>query len=108
MPAIPIAHRTVVRQTLRALLEPRRAGPLLLVGVALVIAETVFDHSYRAGAVASTMALATAAAAPCGWRLWLEAPRTTADRIWGVIAYLGLAVAVLLVTGLGLARVLQI
>ncbi|HEY8208157.1 MAG TPA: histidine kinase [Myxococcaceae bacterium] len=108
MAAIPIAHRTVVRQTLRALLEPRRAGPLLLVGVALVIAETVFDHSYRAGAVASTMALATAAAAPCGWRLWLESPRSTQDRVWGVIAYLGLAVAVLLVTGLGLARVLQV
>src|SRR4051812_15856585 len=108
MPAVPLAHRTVVRQTLRALLEPRRAGPLLLVGVALVIAETVYDHSYRAGAVASTMALATAAAAPCGWRLWLEAPRSRRDRVWGLVAYVGLAVAVLLVTGLGLARLLQV
>ena len=86
---VPLSHRTVVRQTLRALLEPKRAGPVLLVGVALVIAETVYDQSYRAGAVASTMALATAAAAPCGWRLWLEAPRSTWDRVWGAIAYVG-------------------
>ena len=106
--AVPVSHRTVVRQTLRALLEPRRAGPMLLVGVALVIGDTVYSGSYRAGAVASMMALATAAAAPCGWRLWLEAPASRADRIWGLIAYTGLGAGVLLVTGVALSRVLGV
>ena len=106
--AVPVSHRTVVRQTLRALLEPRRAGPILLVGVALVIGDAVYSGSYRAGAVASMMALTTAAAAPCGWRLWLEAPASRADRIWGLIAYVGLGAGVLLVTGVALSRVLGV
>jgi hypothetical protein len=106
--AIPVSHRTVVRQTLRALLEPRRAGPLLLLGVALVIGDTVYSGSYRAGAVATVMALTTAAAAPCGWRLWLEAPASRADRLWGVAAYLALDAGVLLVAGVGLSRVLGV
>jgi len=106
--AVPVSHRTVVRQTLRALLEPRRAGPILLVGVALVIGDTVYSGSYRAGAVASMMALTTAAAAPCGWRLWLEAPASRADRLWGSIAYVGLGAGVLLVTGVALSRVLGV
>lgn len=107
-PAPYRSARRVVRETLHALLQPRRAGPLLLVGTALVISETVFSKSFRAGAVASTMAFATASAAPCGWRLWMEAPRTAADRVWGLVAYLALGVALLFVTGVGLPRLLHL
>ncbi|HEX4383687.1 MAG TPA: histidine kinase [Myxococcales bacterium] len=102
-----ISYRAVVKETLRALFEPRRAGPLLLVGLALVTSETVFSKSYRAGGVALLLALATTALAPCGFRVWVE-PSRGWDRLWGTLAYVAMGIALLLVFGVGLAHLLQL
>ena len=102
-----ISYRGVVKETLRALFEPRRAGPLLLVGLALVTSETVFSKSYRAGGVALLLALATTALAPCGYRVWVE-PSRGLDKLWGTLAYVAMGIGLLLVFGVGLAHLLQL
>ena len=68
------ASTTIIAETLRAMAQPRRLVPVLLLAAALIVAQTLASHAPRAGWVGLAVVAATLLLAPTGWRLALELP----------------------------------
>jgi two-component system, LytTR family, sensor histidine kinase AlgZ len=64
-----VAPRSIVRRTWRALLEPRRLAPVLLVSAALVTAQGSFGGDRLAVPLGVAMCLAFVLVAPVSWRV---------------------------------------
>ena len=97
----------VVRDTWRALLSPRRAVPIALLAVPLVVAQATLSHSVLAAPVAFVLVAAFLAAGPAAFRVLFGsalAPPPSWPRVVRVGSFVALAVLVVGLLGALLPR----
>lgn len=96
--------RRIISETLRAMAEPRRLLPTLVLAAALLIAQTWASHDARAGWVGLVVIVATLVVAPTGWRLALELPGSAVVRAIRLGAFVATGVVMIPTVELGLGR----
>lgn len=89
--ADPQLDRSLLRSTLRALVQPRRLLPIVLLGAVLVIAQDRFSRDPGAAPLGALMCLVFLLVAPVSWRALfpptLDAPPTFAAPFGRLLVY---------------------
>jgi two-component system, LytTR family, sensor histidine kinase AlgZ len=104
----PEPETSIIRSTLRALLEPRRLLPILLVCVSLVVAQGSFSSDPLAVPLGVLMCALFVVVAPVSWRVLF--PHGVDLRHGGIrlLLYLTIAAGVVLSLGVGIPKVFGI
>jgi two-component system sensor histidine kinase AlgZ len=97
--AAPDAEHSIVRRTWRALLEPKRMVPILLLAVALVGAQASFSRDLLAVPLGLAMCAAFVLLAPLSWRALFPGGLELTHGGLRLALYVAVATAVVLVLG---------
>lgn len=103
-----MASNSIIRETLRALMLPRRLVPIVLVCVPLVIAQGSFSKNRLAIPLAILMCIAFVFVAPLSWRILLPEDREVGQTTIRLLLYAGFGAGVVLVLGVVIPQALGI
>ncbi len=95
----------VARATLRALLDPRRFFPILLVSAPLIVAQRSYSRDPRAGWLGALMCLAFVLVAPVSYRVLFRDAVRGGDALLRLVLYGAVGTGVVLTVGAVVPRV---
>jgi hypothetical protein len=99
---------STLRPTLRALLDPRRLAPILLVSLPLVFAQRSYSRDPRAAWVGVLMVVGFVLVAPVSWRVLFPDGLGVRDALLRLVLYGAIGAGVVLSVGLVIPRALAI
>jgi two-component system sensor histidine kinase AlgZ len=102
-----MAERALFRATVKALLEPRRLVPILLVSVPLVVAQGSMSHDPLAAPLGVLTCRAFVLLAPLSWRVLFPDDREHGQAAVRLLLYAGEGAGVVLVLGVVIPKLLD-
>jgi signal transduction histidine kinase len=100
-----VVMNSTLRPTLRALLEPRRLAPILLVSVPLVFAQRSYSREPLAGPIGIVMIFAFVLVAPVSWRVLFPDGLGVRDALLRLVLYGAIGAGVVLSVGVVLPKI---
>jgi two-component system sensor histidine kinase AlgZ len=99
---------SIIRATLRALLQPRRLAAILLVSVALLVAQANFSDDPMAVPLGAAMCLLFVVVAPVSWRVLFPGPLDLRHGGVRLLLYGAIGAGVVLSVGVAVPRLLGV